>query len=73
MEYARWDRIFSTVPFTSMVPVSSKRRIQISRVQNVPEMICNNNNNDNDDNNNNNNNNSNNNNNNNHLPIYIPG
>lgn len=39
IEYARWDLIFSTVPFTSIVPTSSKRRIQMSRVQNVPEEI----------------------------------
>lgn len=36
MEYARCERIFSTVPRMSAVPTSSSRDIQMSNVMNVP-------------------------------------
>lgn len=36
IEYARWDRIFSTVPRMSAVPTSSKRDMQMSNVMKVP-------------------------------------
>jgi hypothetical protein len=37
MEYARCERILSTVPRISAVPKSSNRDIQMSKVQKVPE------------------------------------
>jgi len=36
IEYARWERIRSTVPRTSTVPTSSRRLMHMSNVQKVP-------------------------------------